>query len=267
MYYQIEDDHMNNNELMFIFQYFLQSTKMILDIKDDQIVFLTGSDVQLHPTEIAEFDFILHTKTEFLPSIKTTEQLNILVAPHLFHQPELVIEGLSIYNLSGDTLVIPSGTLLFSLSFTNIQKVLALPFSKTDILHQSSFNKNVLNFTFIEILSNLIGNLGERQFYNDIKTKHLSEKRRRNNKVQNNTTPAFHTATENLSKQTGSNCILCAPPVQQSQDQRLPDPAKQTIMNPSVLSKRDLKKQRKLQNISQLDPQQEQKALNAVFLL
>jgi hypothetical protein len=103
---------------------------MMIDIKDDQIMFITISYIQLHPTEIAEFYFVLHTKTEFLPSITTTEQFNILVAPHLFHQLviELVIEGLSVYNLSGDTLVIPTGTLLFSLSFSNIQKVLALPY-------------------------------------------------------------------------------------------------------------------------------------------
>ena len=94
---------------MFVFTHFFQSEHCTLDIENEKIVFSTAIALELKRTEILEIDFILHTKTDLSPSLTFNENIDILIAPNLLHDPTLYIEGLSIYNMSPANVSLPKG--------------------------------------------------------------------------------------------------------------------------------------------------------------
>ena len=147
---------------MFVFSHFFQSEHCNLNIDKEKIVFSTSTTMQIQPAEILELDFILHTKTTLSPSLTINESINILIAPNLLREQTLYVEGLSIYNMSPTTISLPEGTHLFSIHFVNINSILAVPISKEAVVKKASFDQNVINFSFIAILTKLIGTIGQR---------------------------------------------------------------------------------------------------------
>ena len=78
---------------------------------------------------------------------------------------------------------LPKGTHLFSIHFSNVQSILAIPIAKETILKKASFNQNILNFTFIDTLTKLIGNIGKRMIQ-DEKVQNVNKMNQRQNKAR-----------------------------------------------------------------------------------
>jgi hypothetical protein len=86
-----------------------------------------------------------------------------LIAPNLLKDPSLHINGLSLYNMSTEETIIKKGTFLFSIAFENISSVLAVPVQPDKILQKASLHQNVLNFSFLDVLTKLLSRIGQQR--------------------------------------------------------------------------------------------------------
>ena len=90
-----------------------------------------------------------------------------MIAPNLLQDPSLHISGLSLYNMSTEETVIKQDTFLFAISFENINSVLAVPVQPDKILRKASFHQNVLNFSFLDVLTKLLSRIGQQRLHEE----------------------------------------------------------------------------------------------------
>ena len=233
-----------DNEKMFVFSHFFQSEHCDLKIDKEKIVFSTTKPLQLEPAEILQLDFILHTKTTLSPTLTVNEEINILIAPNLLREQTLYVEGLSLYNMSNSNISLPKGTHLFSIHFVNINSILAVPITKESVIKKASFDQNVINFSFIDILTKLIGNLGQRSIHDD--------------KLHNLNKMNARQAKEKLRGHRQRSVNKAASPISTQACQ---------VSVKNACKKRLEGNQADKNNIDHLSSSQEQTALNATFLL
>ena len=93
------------------------------------------------------------------------DDLPVLVAPDLFQDPTLHIFNMMIYNLETKITILQPGTLLFSLHFSNISSPLAVPLSREKVVQKASMYKNIINYTFMDLLTRLISKVGHKNHH------------------------------------------------------------------------------------------------------
>ena len=65
--------------------------------------------------------------------------------------------------MSTEENIIKKGTFLFSIPFENIKSVLAVPVQQDKILRKASLHQNVLNFSFLDVLTKLLSKVGQQR--------------------------------------------------------------------------------------------------------
>ena len=104
-------------------------------------------------------DLILHTNTAISPTIRVNENIRVIIAPNLLQDPSLHIGGLSLYNMSTEHIELKQDTFLFAISFENINSILAIPVQPDKVLRKASLHQNVLNFSFLDVLTKLLSRI------------------------------------------------------------------------------------------------------------
>ena len=218
---------------LLLFSHHFVSETCSLDVEKDSIVIRMKEDLRLAATDIHHLDFILHTNTAIAPTITVNEEAHLMIAPHLLQDPSLHINGLSLYNMSTEENTVKKGTFLFSITFENIKSLLAVPVQPDKILRKASLHQNVLNFSFLDVLTKLLSKVGQQR----LKEEKLDEVRYPTRVFDQN-----HALQENIQVSTASVAVVKGP-------------------------QRKRKRKDVPNTIDNLDKNQEQRALNSVFLL
>ena len=225
-----------DDKKLLLFSHHFVSEVCSLDVEQDSIVVRTKSHITLGPTDILQVDLILHTNTAIAPTITVNEEIRVMIAPKMLQDPSLHIDGLSLYNMSPDETTIKQGTFLFAISFDNISSVLAVPVQPTKILRKASLHQNVLNFSFLDVLTKLLSRIGQQRLHEE----KLGAVKYPTCALVNDTPGPAH-------QETIQALVASVTPVK-----RLPRSKKEKGV-PNTIGK--------------LNQDQEQKALNSVFLL
>ena len=135
---------------------------------DDKNCFFSHTiPITLGPTDIMHVDLILRTNTAISPTIRVNENIRVMIAPNLLQDPSLHIGGFSLYNMCTEHTELKQDTFLFAISFENINSILAVPVQPDKGLRKASLHQNVLNFSFLDVLTKLLSRIGQPRLHEE----------------------------------------------------------------------------------------------------
>ena len=107
--------------------------------------------------DIRHLDLIQYRQA-IAPTITVNEEIRVMIVPNLPQDPIFHINGLSPYNMSKEETKVKK-----AIAFENISSVLAVPVQPDKILRKASLHQNVLNFSFLDVLTKLLFRIDQQE--------------------------------------------------------------------------------------------------------
>ena len=139
-----------------IIPHYFHSQNVKLDVEGKYLVFKTSNIITIPPADIIQIDAILDTHIDMIATMTQNDNLPVLVATDLYQDPTLHVFNMMLYNLETKPTTLQPDTLLLSLHFPNISSLLAIPIDREKVVQKARMHKNIINYTFVDLLTRLI---------------------------------------------------------------------------------------------------------------